>query len=68
MTPKVVEIRNIIEGKVERVELSREAAAHLISAMYAAFASMKLTGPTTARTRFKDGARRSSDTDSLGGE
>src|SRR5262245_46348510 len=46
MAPKVVEIRNIIEGKFERVELSREAAAHLISAMYAAFAPMKLTGPT----------------------
>jgi hypothetical protein len=46
MAPKVVEIRNIIEGKFERVELSREAAAHLINAMYAAFAPMKLTGPT----------------------
>lgn len=46
MASKVVEIRNIVEGKVERVELSREAAAHLISAMYAAFAPMKLTGPT----------------------
>ena len=46
MAPKVVEIRNIIDGKFERVELSREAAAHLISAMYAAFAPMKLTGPT----------------------
>jgi len=46
MAPKVVEIRNIIEGKFERVELSRDAAAHLISAMYAAFAPMKLTGPT----------------------
>ena len=46
MAPKVVEIRNIVEGKVERVELSREAATHLISAMYAAFAPMKLTGPT----------------------
>ncbi len=46
MAPKVVEIRNIIEGKFERVELSREAAAHLISAMYAAFAPMKLTGQT----------------------
>jgi hypothetical protein len=46
MAPKVVEIRNIIEGKFERVELSREVAADLISAMYAAFAPMKLTGPT----------------------
>jgi hypothetical protein len=46
MAPKVVEIGNIIEGKFERVELSREVAAHLISAMYAAFAPMKLTGPT----------------------
>ena len=45
MAPKVVEIRNIVEGKLERVDLSREAAAHLISAMYAAFAPMKLTGP-----------------------
>jgi len=45
MAPKVVEIRNIVEGKVERIELSRESAAHLISAMYAAFAPMKLTGP-----------------------
>jgi hypothetical protein len=45
MAPKVVEIRNIVEGKVERVDLSREAAAHLISAMYAAFAPVKLTGP-----------------------
>src|SRR5262245_141056 len=46
MAPKVVEIRNIVEGKLERVDLSREAAAHLISAMYAAFTPMKLTGPT----------------------
>lgn len=45
MEPKVVEIRNSIEDKVERVDLSREAAAHVISAMYAAFAPMKLTGP-----------------------
>ena len=45
MAPKVVEIRNIVEGKVERIELSRESAAHLISAMYAGFAPMKLTGP-----------------------
>jgi len=44
MAAKVVEIRNIVEGKLERVELSREAAAHLISAMNAAFAPMKLTG------------------------
>jgi hypothetical protein len=45
MAPKVVEIRNIVDGKVERVELSREVADHLISRMYAAFAPMKLTGP-----------------------
>src|SRR5215468_2699123 len=45
MAPKVVEIRNIVDGKVERVELSREVADHLISRMYAAFATMKLTGP-----------------------
>src|SRR5215475_5470689 len=44
MAPKVVEIRNIVEGKVESVELSREAPAHVISAMYAAFAPMKLMG------------------------
>src|SRR5262245_64909566 len=44
MAPKVVEIRNIVEGKVERVELSREAPAHVSSAMYAAFAPMKLMG------------------------
>ena len=44
MAPKVVEIRNSIEEKVERVELSREAPAHVISGMYAAFAPMKLTG------------------------
>ena len=46
MAPKVVEIRNSVEGKVERVELSGEASAHLISGMYAAFAPMKLTGRT----------------------
>jgi hypothetical protein len=45
MSSKVVEIRNSVEGKVERVELSREASAHLISGMYVAFAPMKLTGP-----------------------
>src|SRR5262245_41351259 len=41
---KIVEIRNIVEGKIERVELWREAPAHVISAMYAAFAPMKLMG------------------------
>jgi hypothetical protein len=46
MSPKVVEIRNNIVGEVERVELSREASAQLISRMYAAFASMRLTGRT----------------------
>ena len=45
MAPKVVEIRNIVDGKVERVELSREVVDHLISRMYAAFAPLKLTGP-----------------------
>src|SRR5262245_7485142 len=45
MAPKVVEIRNIVDGKVERVELSREVIDHLISRMYAAFAPLKLTGP-----------------------
>jgi hypothetical protein len=46
MSPKVVEIRNNIVGEVERVELSREASAQLISRMYAAFAPMRLTGRT----------------------
>ena len=41
-----VEIRNGVEGKVERVELSREASAQLISMMYAAFAPMRLRGRT----------------------
>ena len=31
MATKVVEIRNSIEGKVERVELSREAAKHVVA-------------------------------------
>jgi hypothetical protein len=46
MSPKVVEIRNGVEGEVERVELSREASAQLIGRMYAAFAPMRLTGRT----------------------
>jgi hypothetical protein len=45
MALNVVEIRNGVEGKVERVELSREVSAHLISAMYETFAPMKFTGP-----------------------
>ena len=43
---KVVEIKNYVEDKVERVELSRDASAQLISGMYAAFAPMKLSGRT----------------------
>src|SRR5262245_24232212 len=46
MSPKVVGIRNGVVGEVERVELSREASAQLISRMYAAFAPMRLTGRT----------------------
>ncbi|HEY6401560.1 MAG TPA: hypothetical protein VI479_09135, partial [Blastocatellia bacterium] len=41
-----VEIRNSVEGKVERVELSREASAQLIGMMYVAFTPMRLTGRT----------------------
>jgi hypothetical protein len=46
MSHKVVEIRNSIEGDVERVELSREASTLLISRMYEAFAPMRLTSRT----------------------
>jgi hypothetical protein len=46
MALNVVEIRNGVEGKLERVELSRVVSAQLVSMMYAAFAPMRLTGRT----------------------